>query len=78
MGNQEVRKAMSRIQDKEFDVNKLQWYLKAIWALHDYEKLKPFQEFLKLNGIEDWKAVHAGGTGMIDRIGVENDETRQE
>ena len=52
---------------------------KAIWALQDYEKLKSFLAFLKLDSELDWKAMHIMvGSGMIDRIGVENHENRHQ
>ena len=47
MGNQELRRVMDNIQDREFDTKVLDDYEEMLWRDVSFDDLKSFEKFLK-------------------------------
>ena len=54
MGNQEIKKAMSPFQRKEFNSNThLVPYEEKLWTVHDYQSLSAFEGLLDMGAVKD-------------------------
>ena len=71
-----MKNAMSKIQDRGFDVNKLDNYEAVLWREREYSEISSFEDYLNMDGrsMEDLQPFQS--RLRIDKSGIEDDPKR--
>ena len=76
MGNQEIKSAMSKIQDRDFDVTQLDEYEEKLWQEQTPEQLSGFDAHLNMEDVS-WDDLHPVQSKLdLEISGIDNDTKR--
>ena len=80
MGNQEIKKAMSPFQRREFNSNThLVPYEEKLWTVHDYQSLCAFEGLLDMGAVKDVNEMYMAQSWLDrEKSGLDSDDKRHE